>query len=102
MKQQTRTNIFWKVKARDKVSPARLFADTDRDGVANVFDCRPRNPRRQDDNNGSSDDKPKSKEEIKKILDEQGKAMREGMAKIGFETKSVPLKGYRKDLDETY
>ena len=48
MKQQTRTNIFWKVKARDKVSPARLFADTDRDGVANVFDCRPRNPRRQD------------------------------------------------------
>jgi len=48
MKQKTRTNIFWKVKARDKVSPARLFADTDRDGVANVFDCRPFNPRRQD------------------------------------------------------
>ena len=48
MKQKTRTNIFWKVKARDKVSPARLFADTDRDGVANVFDCQPFNNRRQD------------------------------------------------------
>jgi len=26
----------------------RLFADDDRDGVANVFDCRPKNPRHQD------------------------------------------------------
>ena len=46
---KTANNIFWKVKSRDKVSPARLFADSDRDGVANVFDCRPFNKRRQDE-----------------------------------------------------
>ena len=28
--------------------PSRLFGDRDRDGVANVFDCQPRNRRRQD------------------------------------------------------
>ena len=26
----------------------KLFADDDKDGVSNVFDCQPRNPRRQD------------------------------------------------------
>ena len=26
----------------------KLFADSDRDGVANVFDCQPHNPRKQD------------------------------------------------------
>ena len=31
-----------------EVRPARIFADRDRDGVANVFDCQPRNPRKQD------------------------------------------------------
>ena len=31
-----------------KFQPAKLFADSDRDGVANVFDCQPHNPRRQD------------------------------------------------------
>jgi len=31
-----------------EVRPARIFADYDKDGVANVFDCQPRNPRRQD------------------------------------------------------
>ena len=47
MKKQTRTS-FWGIKARDKVMPNKLFADTDRDGVPNVFDCRPFNKRRQD------------------------------------------------------
>lgn len=28
--------------------PVRLFADDDKDGVANVFDCRPKNRRKQD------------------------------------------------------
>ena len=50
-----KTNIFWKVKARDKVSPARLFADTDRDGVANVFDCRPFNKFKQDNKEDNYD-----------------------------------------------
>jgi hypothetical protein len=31
-----------------EMRPSRLFADNDRDGVANVFDCQPRNPRKQD------------------------------------------------------
>ena len=28
--------------------PAKLFGDADKDGVANVFDCKPYNRRRQD------------------------------------------------------
>ena len=28
--------------------PSKIFADRDRDGVANVFDCQPNNPRKQD------------------------------------------------------
>jgi len=47
MKKQTRTS-FWGIKARDKVMPNKLFADTDRDGVPNVFDCRPFNRLKQD------------------------------------------------------
>jgi hypothetical protein len=31
-----------------EIRPSRLFADYDRDGVANIFDCRPRNRFRQD------------------------------------------------------
>ena len=34
----------WNLETR----PARLFRDSDRDGVADVFDCQPRNKRRQD------------------------------------------------------
>ena len=49
MKKQTRNTNFWGIKSRDKVMPNKLFADTDRDGVPNVFDCRPFNKRRQDE-----------------------------------------------------
>ena len=38
-----------------EVRPARIFADRDRDGVANVFDCQPRNPRKQDSDWGDSE-----------------------------------------------
>ena len=31
-----------------EVRPSRLFRDSDRDGVADVFDCQPRNRRKQD------------------------------------------------------
>ena len=31
-----------------EIRPSRLFRDTDGDGVADVFDCQPRNPRKQD------------------------------------------------------
>ena len=46
----SRANISktWGIKSRDKVMPNKLFADSDRDGVPNVFDCRPNNKRRQD------------------------------------------------------
>lgn len=37
----------------------KLFADDDRDGVANVFDCQPRNPRRQDGGWGNASDNEK-------------------------------------------
>ena len=49
MKKQTRNINFWGIKSRDKVMPNKLFADTDRDGVPNVFDCRPFNKRKQDE-----------------------------------------------------
>jgi hypothetical protein len=46
--------------------PVKLFGDKDRDGVANVFDCQPRNPRRQD----------KSIEDWKKELNKTAKQER--------------------------
>ena len=47
------SNPFWNTKpmSRDKYKtgmPVYLFGDKDRDGVMNVFDCRPRNKRMQD------------------------------------------------------
>ena len=48
MKKTQTKNPFWGIKARDKVMPNKLFADTDRDGVPNVFDCRPFNRLKQD------------------------------------------------------
>jgi len=36
-----------KVKKVKSWNTFKLFADSDRDGVPNVFDCRPRNPRKQ-------------------------------------------------------
>ena len=46
------SNPFWNTKpmSRDKYKtgmPVYLFGDKDRDGVMNVFDCRPRNKRMQ-------------------------------------------------------
>jgi len=32
----------------EKWRPVKLFADCDKDGVANVFDCQPHNARKQD------------------------------------------------------
>jgi len=43
---QTMKRRWFNIETR----PSRLFGDRDRDGVANVFDCQPRNPRRQDGN----------------------------------------------------
>jgi hypothetical protein len=47
------SNPFWNTKPLPKCKyrsgmPVDLFGDKDRDGVMNVFDCRPRNKRRQD------------------------------------------------------
>ena len=49
-----KTNNIWNIKGLSKCKyrsgmPIHLFGDVDRDGVANVFDCRPFNPRRQDE-----------------------------------------------------
>jgi len=76
---KTANNIFWKVKSRDKVSPARLFAYTDRDGVANVFDCRPFNKRKQDDLGKWNDGTPITEEDqvIGELNDKQIKPYRE-------------------------
>jgi len=76
MKKQTRNTNFWGIKSRDKVMPNKLFADSDRDGVPNVFDCRPFNKRRQDykvvmENAGGDKKEWKhlSREEAKNIYD---------------------------------
>jgi hypothetical protein len=41
----------WNWKGKDKAHygmPVKLFSDKDKDGVPNVFDCAPRNPKKQD------------------------------------------------------
>ena len=35
------------MKAKHKGKVAKLFSDYDKDGVPNVFDCKPRNPKKQ-------------------------------------------------------
>jgi len=48
MKQQTNKFRFWGKARPLETRPIKLFADTDRDGVMNVFDCQPFNKRKQD------------------------------------------------------
>jgi len=49
---QSSPSPFWNTKPMPKCKfrsgmPVNLFGDRDRDGVPNVFDCKPRNPRKQ-------------------------------------------------------
>jgi hypothetical protein len=64
--------------------PSRLFGDKDRDGVANVFDCQPRNRRRQDNDKLT---KRQIRNKISRVARE--KAMSEGrmvtMGEVGKE-----------------
>ena len=60
-----------------EVRPSRLFADDDRDGVANVFDCQPRNRRRQDDRYGYGTDMA----DMTMVLDEPKNLSEEGLKK---------------------
>ena len=53
MNSNKRVSPFWNTKPLPKCKyrsgmPVNLFGDKDRDGVMNVFDCRPGNRRRQD------------------------------------------------------
>ena len=57
--------------------PSRLFGDRDRDGVANVFDCQPRNPRRQDGGYGYGTDR----NDMAMALDEPKNLSEEGIKK---------------------
>ena len=69
-----KTNNIWNIKGLSKCKyrsgmPIHLFGDVDRDGVANVFDCRPRNPRRQDGGDNTTETK-KLKEEFVELKDD--------------------------------
>jgi len=90
---KTANNIFWKVKSRDKVSPARLFADSDRDGVPNVFDCRPFNKRRQD--NEDNDDLTYLENELKWLKENRPNEHR---AKNQIENEIILRKEKRKGI----
>jgi hypothetical protein len=50
-KAKKKPSFNWNWKNKDKAHfgmPVKLFGDKDRDNVPNVFDCKPRNPKRQD------------------------------------------------------
>lgn len=42
-----RQNFFFGSANHKYPTPSKMFSDSDRDGVANVFDCKPNNPRQQ-------------------------------------------------------
>lgn len=41
------SKMNWRLPKRDRTMPVKLFGDMDKDKVANVFDCRPNNRRKQ-------------------------------------------------------
>jgi len=70
--------LFSRAPLNIETRPVKLFADRDRDGVANVFDCQPRNPRRQDKKRNSYGT---SYEDTSMALDDPSTLSEEGLKK---------------------
>jgi hypothetical protein len=82
--------------------PARLFRDSDRDGVANVFDCQPFNRRRQDNGDDSYSEQHQKMIDLHEHNKETIKELRKEVRKRKDDINWSHEKGkhYRKELED--